>query len=120
MPAASAGNRAGAEAALQAQSAQEACGSGASYCGGALASEYNAGLRADPCSVVTSGELDERREQYVLWMPTYRKGRCQGSGHVSCTAAADRFGPRQVTQESFLQGRGQVSSQRVHEALDVV
>ena len=93
-------------------SARMACGSGATYCSAAIKGDYETVMRADPCAVTTASEFNSNVEDYVLWMPKYRKQTCEGSGYLNCSSDTDRFGPRQVTQESFLQGRGQVTSNR--------
>ncbi len=97
---------------LLSESTQIACGNGSSYCGEALASHYETVMRADPCAIATSADYNTSVEDYVLWLPKYKRQPCEGSGYINCSAEAERFGPRQVTQESFLQGRGQVTSNR--------
>ena len=67
-------------------------------------------MRADPCAIETLSKFNDQTEDYVLWVPKYRRKACEGSGYLNCSADTERFGPQQVTQESFLQGRGQVTS----------
>jgi hypothetical protein len=94
------------------ESAQTACGDGTSFCAEALQSDYETVMRADPCAIQALTDFNRASEDYVLWMPKYRRKACEGSGYLNCSADTERFGPRQVTQESFLQGRGQVTSNR--------
>jgi hypothetical protein len=90
------------------QGARDACGPGDTYCSQAIDSSYDNVLRADPCAIDTSNSFDSAREKYLLWMPKYQRKPCEGSGYQHC--ATGNLGPQQITQESFLQGRGQVSA----------
>ena len=95
---------------LSATARQVACGAGASFCSEALENNYETVMRADPCAIATDNQFNDSVEDYVLWVPKYRRKKCEGSGYLNCAAETDRFGPKQITQESFLQGRGQVTS----------
>ena len=55
---------------------------------------------------------NEKTSNYFLWLPQYRKRPCEGSGYHHCDSGSSRFGPSKVAQESFLQGRGQVTGPR--------
>ena len=68
-------------------------------------------MRSDPCSIQTSASDDEKRANWNFFLPSYRKKPCEGSGYHLCDTTS-RFGPRKVAQESFLQGRGQVTGSR--------
>lgn len=69
-------------------------------------------MRSDPCSIQTTASDSEKKSNYFMWLPQYRRRPCEGSGYHLCNTAASRFGPRKVAQESFLQGRGQVTGPR--------
>lgn len=87
------------------------CGDGTSYCAEAHVGNYETNLRSDPCAVDATSDFNTRySDEFILWVPKYRKKTCEGNGYLNCSTDTDRFGPRQVTQESFLQGRGQVTS----------
>ncbi len=101
---------AGSSPALLEESSAIACGEGSTFCGESLATDYTGVLRADPCAITTTASFNDSVEEYILWVPKYRRKTCEGSGYLNCSADTERFGPRQVTQESFLQGRGQVTS----------
>jgi hypothetical protein len=101
---------AGSSAALVQQSSEIACGQGDSFCSESLKNNFVPVLRSDPCAVTTLNDFNTRYDDYVLWMPKYRRATCESNGYVNCGTDADRFGPKQVTQESFLQGRGQVAN----------
>ena len=94
------------------ESSRSACGAGTTYCSESLKNDYDTSMRADACTVPTLIDFNSKTEDYVLWVPKYRRKTCEGSGYIKCSADRDRFGPQQVTQESFLQGRGQVTSNR--------
>lgn len=89
-----------------------ACGKGDSLCRRALRSQYDARLKAEPCAIQTSASDDRKISDYVMWLPKYRQSDCEGSGYVMCGNNASRFGPKKVSNESFLQGRGQVTGPR--------
>jgi len=97
---------------LMEESSAVACGEGASFCSESLRNNYETVMRSDPCAITTTAEFNNNVEDYVLWVPKYRRKTCEGNGYLNCSADTDRFGPKQVTQESFLQGRGQVTSNR--------
>lgn len=88
------------------------CGPGDSFCRRALNTDYETRMRSDPCSIQTNASDDEKTSNYYLWLPGYRKKPCESSGYQHCSTDTSRFGPRKVTQESFLQGRGQVTGPR--------
>ena len=71
---------------------------------------HQTNMKADACALATADVVDDYAANYIMWQPNYRKTQCEANGFVNCSVNADRFGPRQVTQESFLQGRGQVTS----------
>ena len=85
-----------------------ACGD-SRLCAEALVHDYAPTLRSDPCTIPTEADFNAHVEEYLLWLPKYRRKSCDGSGYLNCAAETERFGPRQVTQESFIQGRGQVT-----------
>lgn len=84
------------------------CGPGDSFCRRALDTNYETQMRSDPCSIQTQASDNEKTSNYFLWLPQYKKRPCEGSGYHLCDNSS-RFGPRKVAQESFLQGRGQVT-----------
>jgi hypothetical protein len=87
-----------------------ACGDVPSLCADALALNYETTMRSDSCALTTLADFNDHLEDYVLWLPKYRRKACEGNGYLNCSADTERFGPKQVKQESFLQGRGQVTS----------
>ena len=101
---------AGTQGTMVEESSAIACGDGTTYCSESLRGEYEPVLRADPCAISTLSEFNTTVEDYVLWVPKYKRKACQSNAYQNCAADVERFGPRQVTQESFLQGRGQVTS----------
>ena len=84
------------------------CGPGDSFCRRALDSDYETRMLSDPCSIQTTASDNEKHSNYNMWVPQYKKRPCEGSGYHNCDGTS-RFGPRKVVQESFLQGRGQVT-----------
>ncbi len=97
---------------LRDATAQEtACGPGDSFCRRALNTDYETRMKSDPCSIQTTASDDEKTSNYYLWLAPYRKKPCEGSAYALCDNSS-RFGPRKVAQESFLQGRGQVTGPR--------
>jgi hypothetical protein len=88
-----------------------ACGPGDSFCRRSIDSDYETQMKSDPCSIQTTASDDEKTSNYYLWLPQYRQKPCEGSGYHLCDTTS-RFGPRKVAQESFLQGRGQVTGPR--------
>lgn len=84
------------------------CGEGDTFCSRAVQGNYETNLRSDPCAMSTHTSEEEKKADYNLWVPPYRRKTCEGSGYLNCGTNVDRFGPQQVIQESFLQGRGQV------------
>ena len=95
---------------LVTQSSATGCDGTNSFCAEAQRTGAATVLRSDPCAVLTAEEVNDSAAQYTLWMPKYRRERCESSGYVNCAAAVSRFGPAQVAQESLLQGRAQVTS----------
>lgn len=87
------------------------CGPGDSFCARALKSNYDTQLKRDPCSIVGAAVDDNAMSDYVLWLPEYKKRKCEGSGYHLCNTSS-RFDRKKVAQESFLQGRGQVTGPR--------
>ena len=93
-------------------STEIACGDGTSYCSEALKNNFEPVMRSDACAIATEADFNNNLENYIFWMPKYRRKTCEGNAYLNCSADTDRFGPQQVTQESFLQGRGQVTSNK--------
>ena len=92
-------------------SAQDlACGEDASFCKGAMKSSYQELMRNDSCAVATYVADNEEQFDYNMWQPSYANDLHRGSAFLNASNDTNRFAPKQVTQESFLQGRGQVSS----------
>lgn len=87
-----------------------ACGEDASFCKGAMKSSYQELMRNDSCAVATSVADNEEQFDYNMWQPSYANDVRRGSAFLNASNDTNRFAPKQVTQESFLQGRGQVSS----------
>ena len=96
--------------AFDANAEDVACGSEATFCRGAMKSDYQDVLRSDSCAVETYVADNEQQFDYNMWLPTYANTVRRGSAFVNASNDTNRFAPKQVTQESFLQGRGQVSS----------
>ena len=87
-----------------------ACGPGDTFCKASKLKQYQTGFKSDACSVRTETSENEKKvDDFFLWVPDYRKSQCEINGHALCGNYANRFGPRQVRQESFLTGRGQVT-----------
>lgn len=87
-----------------------ACGEDASFCKGAMKSSYQELMRNDSCAVKTYVSDNEQQFDYNMWQPSYANDVRRGSAFLNASNDTNRFAPKQVTQESFLQGRGQVSS----------
>lgn len=88
-----------------------ACGPGATFCRGSARTDYQTVLKSDSCAIQADAMVDESIANYRFWLPKYRRDEtCQRSGYQNCRVDANRFGPRKITQESFLQGRGQVTT----------
>ena len=87
-----------------------ACGEDQSFCRGAMKSAYQDLLRGDSCAVETYVADSERQFDYNMWLPIYANNVRRGSAFLNASSDTNRFAPKQVKQESFLQGRGQVSS----------
>ena len=87
-----------------------ACGSDASFCKGAMKSSYQELMRSDSCAIETYSADNEQQYDYNMWLPSYANDVRRGSAFLNASNDTNRFAPKQVTQESFLQGRGQVSS----------
>jgi hypothetical protein len=68
-------------------------------------------MKSDPCSLQQTARDDEKTSNYILWLPNYKRKQCESSAYSQCDATS-RFGPQKVAQESFLQGRGQVTGPR--------
>jgi hypothetical protein len=97
-------------AAFDANAETLACGSDPSFCKGAMKSSYQDVLRSDSCAVETYFADNEHQFDYNMWLPSYANKVRRGSAFLNASNDTNRFAPKQVTQESFLQGRGQVSS----------
>lgn len=97
---------------LEEDTAQDtACGDGSSFCRNSINSKFQTGFRSDKCSIQTSASDNTKHSNYTMWLPEYKKHTCEGSAFQMCDTTS-RFGPSKVTQESFLQGRGQVAAGR--------
>ena len=96
-----------------------ACGESNGSCRVALENNYETTLRADPCAVVDDTVMNERMENYRMWLPAYKTTTCESSGYLNCSLNSERFGPRQLRQESYLQGRGQTTGSASCEASGV-
>lgn len=95
---------------LEEATAQDtACGNGSSFCRNSIDSNYQTRFRSDKCSIQTSAADEQKLSDYVMWLPNYKLHTCEGSGFRLCDTTS-RFGPNKVAQESFLQGRGQVTA----------
>lgn len=97
-------------AAFNANAEDLACGNAQSFCKGAMKSSYQDVLRSDSCAVETYVADNEQQFDYNMWLPAYANKVKRGSAFLNASNDTNRFAPKQVTQESFLQGRGQVSS----------
>lgn len=86
------------------------CGSEASFCSGSLKSSFLDTLHSDACALGTRAVDNEHQYDYHMWTPSYANNASRGSAFLNASSEAIRFAPRKITQESFLQGRGQVSS----------
>ena len=92
------------------QAAQnETCGPGNTFCQTAMRTAYEDLLRDDSCAVESHGADNAKHSSYQFWQPDYASKRVKGNSFINVEADALRFGSTQVTQESFLQGRGQVT-----------
>ena len=93
----------------QATAEQTACGEGDTYCKLGINADFQTVPSMDRCAIQASAALDESVSNYVMWVPKYRQSQCEASGYVECGGPdGNRVGPRQILQESVLQGRGQV------------
>lgn len=86
------------------------CGPEASFCQGSLKSSFQDTFRSDACFLETQAASNEEQYDYNMWQPRYASQVSRGSAFLNASTDANRFAPKQVSQESFLQGRGQVSS----------
>jgi len=92
------------------QAAQDvACGAGNTFCQTSMRTAYEDLLRDDSCAVETHTADNSKQANYYFWQPQYANKRIKGNAFLSVEADALRFGSKQVQQESFLQGRGQVT-----------
>lgn len=91
---------------------ETACGPGDSYCANNIASAYDVNGRLSPCSQQqTASDLD-KNYAYQVYVPKYRYARCDPIGLTQCSNGADRFGPKALRTEAYLQGRGQIIAAR--------
>jgi len=97
-------------AAFEGSARDLACGPDATFCRGAMKSAWQDVLRSDACAVETYVADNEQQFDYNMWLPSYANTVRRGSAFLNASNDTNRFAPKQVTQESFLQGRGQVSS----------
>ena len=86
-----------------------ACGEGNSFCQTAMRTAYDETLRNDSCAVESHTADQSKISSYYTWQPKYASKHVRGNAFLNVEADANRFAPKQVTQESFLQGRGQVT-----------
>lgn len=89
---------------------QLSCGPGDSWCQQSLRSAYDDVLRSDSCALERRVADSDKFTSYYTWQPTYSSKPSLGSAFLNADGGTNRFGAKQVLQESFLQGRGQVSS----------
>lgn len=97
-------------AAFEQDAQNVACGADATFCKGALRSSYQNVFRSDACAIETYSAENEEQYNYNMWLPSYANKVSRGSAFLNSSNDVNRFAPKQVTQESFLQGRGQVTS----------
>jgi hypothetical protein len=95
---------------LEEETAQKtACGEGQSYCRSGLDNGYQTVLSADPCAIQSDANLNIRTNDYVMYVPNYRKSKCESSGFAQCGGPqGNRMGPKTLLRESILQGRSQI------------
>jgi hypothetical protein len=96
--------------ALEADAEALACGPESSFCKASLKSSWQDTFRADPCALETYAADNDAQYSYNMWQPSYASDLSRGNAFLNASTDANRFAPKQVTQESFLQGRGQVTS----------
>lgn len=90
---------------------QTACGSDDTYCATSMETRYIDRFRQEPCAIQTSAAVNTRTSNYNLWLPEYKKQPAQNDAFL-LSDTSSRFGPTKVLQESFLQGRGQVTGSK--------
>lgn len=87
-----------------------ACGPGQSFCRDTLRESFSNDMRSDACAIETYSADQDAIADYNFWQPTYANQVQKGNAFLNASNDTNRFAPKQVTQESFLQGRGQVTS----------
>jgi hypothetical protein len=89
------------------------CGPGKSLCRSALEEQWGEDLTtAEPCAASGHVADNDFLYRYRQWQPQYSSRPSRGSAFHSGSAGTNRFSGVQVRQESYLQGRGQVTSSR--------
>jgi len=86
------------------------CGPDSSFCKASLKSSWQDTFRADACALESYYADNENQYNYNMWQPSYANTVSRGNAFLNSSNDSNRFAPKQVTQESFLQGRGQVTS----------
>ena len=88
-----------------------ACGPGRSFCKAALDSQWGEDLTtAEGCAVKAYTHDNDSIYNYWQWQPKYSSDLSKGNAFLNSSVDTNRFAGQQVRQESFLQGRGQVTS----------
>ena len=98
------------DAAFNSNAQNLACGTGASFCKNARKGAYQDVMRSDSCAIETYVADNAEHFDYNMWLPSYANDVRRGSAFLNASNDTNRFAPKQVNQESFLQGRGQVTS----------
>jgi hypothetical protein len=92
---------------------QRLCGPGKSLCRSALDEQWGEDLTtAEPCAAAGHAADNDFLYRYRQWQPDYSSQPSRGNAFLNSSADRNRFGGQQVRQESYLQGRGQVTSSR--------
>ena len=90
-----------------------ACGPGKSFCKTALDSQWGEDLTtAEGCAIKAYTHDNDSIYNYWQWQPKYSSTMSRGNAFLNSSVDTNRFAGQQVRQESFLQGRGQVTSSR--------
>lgn len=90
-----------------------ACGPGRSFCKQALTSQWGEDLTtSEGCAVKAYTHDNDGIYNYWQWQPKYSSTPSRGNAFLNSSVDTNRFASRQVRQESFLQGRGQVTSSK--------
>jgi hypothetical protein len=90
-----------------------ACGPGKSFCKTAMNGHWSGDLTtSEGCTVAAYSNDNDSQYNYWQWQPKYANQTSRGNAFLNSSIDTNRFAGRQVRQESFLQGRGQVTSSR--------